>query len=437
MEEKFTLHLFYMGIISTILAVVFAGIAFYDAFCSRVETDLIRYGETLSSSFEATDYRLPLDEITQEDIRVTLIQPDGTVQYDSIGDVAGMENHLDRPEVQMALEAGNCITHRTSKTSGNEDYYYACLMDNGTILRVSCSASNLLRIYGTAIPYLVIILVALMILAVILAVVMTRQLLIPIKKLPKQMEDPNFQPDQADIYPELLPFISEIQRHRDEKTDMRQEFTANVSHELKTPLTSISGYAELIENGMAKEEDVRRFAGTIRKEAARLLSLISDIIRLSQLDETDGTLPKSPVDLYRIATECRESLLPNAEKRGIILTVTGQNLTILGEEGTLWELVYNLMDNAIRYNRPNGSVAVVVGPDRISVSDTGIGIPQEHQARIFERFYRVDKSHSRATGGTGLGLSIVKHAAERHRAKILLESTIGVGTTMTVVFPLT
>ena len=197
----------------------------------------------------------------------------------------------------------------------------------------------------------------------------------------------------------------------------------------------ISGYAEMIESGMAKDEDVKRFAGTIHREAGRLLNLISDIIRLSRLDEDQTPVSHAPVDLHAIAQECMETLTPSAEKRGIALQLEGGETIVRGEKNSLWELVYNLMDNAIRYNRVNGTVTVTLKDHSLAVSDTGIGIPPEHQERIFERFYRVDKSHSRATGGTGLGLSIVKHVAERHNAKISLDSTVGVGTTITVTFP--
>lgn len=178
-----------------------------------------------------------------------------------------------------------------------------------------------------------------------------------------------------------------------------------------------------------------RFASKIHREASRLLTLISDIIRLSQLDENDAPPPHTPVDLRNLATECMDALVPAAKKNGISFSVEGSECTVMGDKNELWELVYNLIDNAIRYNRPGGNLRVLLADHQISIQDTGIGIPPEHQDRIFERFYRVDKSHSRSTGGTGLGLSIVKHAAEHHNARIQLESTVGVGTAITVIFP--
>lgn len=213
----------------------------------------------------------------------------------------------------------------------------------------------------------------------------------------------------------------------------RQEFTANVSHELKTPLQSILNSGQLLQNGLVKPEDTVKFTGYICSEAERLLQLINDVIRLSQLDES-GDYPKEPVDLYQVSSQVLQSLLPSADKRSITVELHGENTVISGIRQLAYELIYNLCDNAIRYNKDGGKVIVTVSKDSVSVQDSGIGIPREHQSRIFERFYRVDKSHSRETGGTGLGLSIVKHAAQRLGAKIHLESKLGIGTTIYVQF---
>lgn len=218
----------------------------------------------------------------------------------------------------------------------------------------------------------------------------------------------------------------------------RREFTANVSHELKTPLQGIIGSAELIENGMVKPDDLPRFVGHIHAEAARLVTLIDDIIRLSQLDEGDA-MPTEPVDLLAVSQEAAENLHDAAAARDVTVSVTGQLSVIPGVRRLLYEVVYNLCDNAIKYNRDGGRVDVTVAADAggssITVADTGIGIAPEHQARVFERFYRVDKSHSKASGGTGLGLSIVKHAVQYHHGRIELESTPGTGTTIRAIFP--
>lgn len=213
----------------------------------------------------------------------------------------------------------------------------------------------------------------------------------------------------------------------------RQEFTANVSHELKTPLQSILNSGQLLQNGLVKPDDTVKFTGYICSEAERLLQLINDVIRLSQLDDS-GDYPKEPVDLYQVSSQVLQSLLPSADKRSITVELHGENAVISGIRQLAYELIYNLCDNAIRYNKDGGKVIVTVSKDSVSVQDSGIGIPREHQSRIFERFYRVDKSHSRETGGTGLGLSIVKHAAQRLGAKIHLESKLGIGTTIYVQF---
>ena len=217
----------------------------------------------------------------------------------------------------------------------------------------------------------------------------------------------------------------------------RREFTANVTHELKTPLQSIIGSAELLETGLVKPEDTARFVGNIRKEASRLVNLINDIIRLSQLDE-DSEPATETVDLFDVAKEVVEVLTVSAAKRNITLQITGEPCTIFGVRRYIYEILYNLCDNAIRYNTDNGSVTITVGKEAertvLSVADTGIGIPPEHHSRIFERFYRVDKSHSKETGGTGLGLSIVKHAVQYHNGKVSLDSEVGKGTTITVTF---
>lgn len=218
---------------------------------------------------------------------------------------------------------------------------------------------------------------------------------------------------------------------------MRREFTANVTHELKTPLTSISGYAEIIASGLARPDDVQGFAGKIHKESGRLLSLIGDIIELSQLDESSSEESFAPVDISGVAYEVAEDLRANAEKHRVTISVEAEKTVINGNRNQIYELIYNLCDNAIRYNRPNGSVKIKVDDTDtgsiIKVSDTGIGIPEKHHKRIFERFYRVDKSRSKETGGTGLGLAIVKHIVERHGGSVSVESG-EMGTTFTVVF---
>ena len=226
---------------------------------------------------------------------------------------------------------------------------------------------------------------------------------------------------------------------RAQAEQMKREFTANVSHELKTPLQSIMGSAELLENGLVKSEDQPRFIERIRSEAARLMALIEDIIRLSELDE-GAAVPMETVDLLSVAKDAADTLQESANKKNVTLALEGESVRVQGVPRLIYEIAYNLCDNAIRYNRAGGHVTVRVQPENgyalLEVADDGIGIPEEHQRRVFERFYRVDKSHSRASGGTGLGLSIVKHAAALHHAEIELKSEVGKGTTISVRFPM-
>ena len=226
---------------------------------------------------------------------------------------------------------------------------------------------------------------------------------------------------------------------REERDNLRREFTANVSHELKTPLTSISGFAEIIQNGIVKPEDIPRFAGNIYVESQRLISLVDDILNLSRLDEADVQLEREDFDLAALARDVAGRLKDSAKKNGVVITVIGDKTMINGVKSIVDEMLYNLLDNAVKYNKKNGRVTVTIENDQngptLAVTDTGIGIPQSDVDRVFERFYRVDKSHSKEVGGTGLGLSIVKHGAAFHNAKVSLESTEGKGTTVRLAFP--
>ena len=279
--------------------------------------------------------------------------------------------------------------------------------------------------------------IGMFLLCMLLSRYITNSLVRPIEKLASDIDNV----DGIQTYEELVPFITTIQKQHEDilkSAKMRQEFTANVSHELKTPLTSISGYAELIETGLAGEDNIQRFAAEIHRNAKRLLTLINDIIRLSELDADDMEVAFSDVDLYGLAETCVESLRLNAESHGIHIECSGMPCIVHGNKEMLEELLYNLSDNAIRYNRLGGKVQVIIGKENgfpvLIVKDTGIGIPKESQERVFERFYRVDKSRSKQTGGTGLGLAIVKHIVAQHHAKLRLRSEVGVGTEVSVTF---
>ena len=494
-----------------------------------------------------TDY---LSRLTAARCRLTWIAADGSVLYDTRTDAESLENHASRAEVSQALTTGTGESTRYSSTLMEKTMYYAQLLDDGTVLRISISRATVGMIAVGMIQPLLIVLIVALILSGLLARRLSRRIVDPLNSLDLE------HPLDNDAYEELSPLLKRIHRQHveiqtqlrelREKTDEftqitgsmreglilldehgsilsinaaaqmlfgadaqcvgrdflsiersheisaaiqaavtdghsevraeragrvyqfdisritsdgkflgtvilafdnteqefaeqnRREFTANVSHELKTPLQGIIGSAELIENGMVKPDDLPRFVGHIHAEAARLVTLIDDIIRLSQLDEGDA-MPTEAVDLLAVSQEAAENLHDAAAARDVTLSGTGRPVVMPGVRRLIYEIVYNLCDNAIKYNVDGGRVdiAVASGTDgsSITVADTGIGIAPEHQGRVFERFYRVDKSHSKASGGTGLGLSIVKHAVQYHHGRIELESTPGTGTTIRAIFP--
>ncbi len=441
-SEKITCRLVIVGLVAMALTAGLCMAMFHSVFKRQVIYDLELTARDIAFACEKFDDPQDIGMFGGGEARITLISSDGTVLYENRGSEQ-MENHLDRPEVQQALETGTGYAQRTSETMGYDTYYYALRLENGNILRVAMEAKNFFSIYDDALPAIFLSCIVILLISVLLAVLLTRQLIRPIETMANNLDDV----EKNVPYKELEPFAKAIaldQKNRQNGEKLRREFTANVSHELKTPLTSISGYAELIETGMAKPEDVVGFAGRIRKETGRLMALVGDIIQLSELDDAseDGVkkLTMEEVDLAELAGECVEDLQPAAKKAYLILSMQKEHVTVRGNRGLLLELCQNLCDNAIRYNRPGGKVEVsvrnVAGMAELCVKDNGIGIAPEHQQRVFERFYRVDKSRSKATGGTGLGLAIVKHIAILHNAKIDLESEAGKGTTIKVSFPL-
>ncbi|MCI5886108.1 MAG: ATP-binding protein [Clostridiales bacterium] len=496
---------------------------------------------------EGTDY---LENVKADGYRLTWIDKDGSVIYDTVRDNQIKENHLQREEVQEALNTGTGESRRFSDTLLEKTIYYAKKMDDGTVLRISVSAATAGLLAIGMIPPVLFILIIALVLSGILASRLSKRIVKPINSI--DLENPL----DNDTYEEISPLLNRINRqkilidiqvdelqqkkdefnkitscmkeglilvneqievvsinpsamklfdveedctgndfltiYRDhemnlalknafeeghseisrgmngheyqfdisridsggkiigavilifdvtEKTHaekVRREFTANVSHELKTPLQGIIGSAELIENGMVKHNDMPKFIGMIHKEASRLVTLVDDIIRLSQLDEK-GAMPEETVSLRTIADEVSESLLNIAERRNISITVTGDEARITCVPKLIYEVVYNLCENAVKYNVDGGSVAIDIKDSgksvQLKVTDTGIGISREHLERVFERFYRVDKSHSKETGGTGLGLSIVKHAVSYHHGSVSVKSEEGKGTEFTVVLP--
>ena len=368
--------------------------------------------------------------------RVTQISPGGEVLYDTRRDESTLEDHSSRKEVQEALASGEGEDVRMSDTVGQELYYYALLLDDGTVLRASKSMDGLIGTALNNLPVMAGLAVIMMILAYFMAKWQTNRLVKPIYELDLE------HPLKNKTYDELTPFLEAMDKQNREKeavSNMRKEFSANVSHELKTPLTSISGYAEIMKNGMVRPADIPVFSERIYKEARRLIHLVEDIIKLSKLDEESVELEKQEVDLYEMTREIISRLAPQAQQRNIRMEVTGEPVTYFGIRQILDEMIYNVCENAVKYNNENGRVSVWVGNTlegpRVTVTDTGIGIPEEHHERIFERFYRVDKSHSKERGGTGLGLSIVKHGALLHGAKVTVDSAPGKGTRIGMQFP--
>lgn len=397
----------------------------------RQEARYIRTAINISG----TQYLEELDEVDLN-TRVTQIDEEGNVLYDSRRAGKTEENHSSRKEVQEALAEGSGEDIRVSNTMKEEMYYYALLLDDGTVLRVAKSMDSLAFTALDVLPYMAGLMALMIIIAVVLAKWQTARLVQPINELnlEKPLENP--------AYEELIPFLEAMDRQNKEKeavANMRKEFSANVSHELKTPLTSISGYAEIMKNGLVRPEDIPNFAERIYKEARRLITLVEDIIKLSKLDEESVEVEKSEVDLFEMCREIVSRLAPQAAAKKVRLSVTGEPVIYFGIRQILDEMVYNICENAVKYNVEGGSVTVWAGNTlegaKVVVSDTGIGIPAEHTERIFERFYRVDKSHSKETGGTGLGLSIVKHGALLHGAKVTVDSKVGEGTRMEIRFP--
>ena len=405
----------------------------YEMFKGRVMDDLEAYGRMFAVEMNGEAETQSALHSLEEDIRVTLVHADGTVYYDNFADPNAMDNHADRPEIRQALENGSGSDIRNSSTVDQNAFYYAVRLKNGDVMRLAQEASNIWSVYFRSMPLIVL----LACVSLYLAHLLTARLVQPIERMTAHLNNVS----GVARYPELEPFMDMIEQQHEEilrSANMRVEFTANVSHELKTPLTSISGYAELIESGMAQGEQAKTFAAEIHKSANRLLTLINDIIRLSQMDAPMPDLKFEPVDLAQIAANTFEQLEMSARKADVTLQLDAKPAMVEADRQMMDELLYNLCDNAIRYNVHGGSVKLEVRPIRdkviVCVQDTGIGISPENQEHVFERFYRVDKSRSKATGGTGLGLAIVKHIAVKHNAQIELESELGRGTKISVIF---
>ena len=543
------LRISYLVAISALLAsaLLFFGVMYRDyedgAF-ARLRAEAAAIAQGLGAV--GSDY---FDSFAPDD-RVTWIAASGTVLYDSAAPAQLLESHADREEIDHALQTGEAQTSRYSKTLLQRTFYYAKLLEGGTVLRVSCTQNSLPAMILMLLTPFLWVATLVLILCGVLSYRLARQITKPLNAI-----NPD-NPAPLPSYPELTPLFDKLREQnrtigkqmnelqlrqreftaitenmregfllvdckmhvlssnhsalevlggrelkpgcllydaecrqeifdavdtalsgshaellltidetswqvlanpvvasgqvagavvlfmdvteREQRERLRREFSANVSHELKTPLTSISGFAELMKEGLVPPEKIPEFSGDIYKESLRLIGLVNDIIQLSRLDENSTQFQRAPVDLYDLCAQSLERLSPVAARQSVTLALTGEHAEIEGVEQLLKEMIYNLLDNAIKYNVPGGSVTASVrksaGRTILSVSDTGIGIPYAHQPRVFERFYRVDKSHSKEVGGTGLGLSIVRHAAQYHGARLELKSQPGKGTTITVTF---
>lgn len=436
----------------TVLGAFFVQNTLADATSANLsqETELI--AAALNEQQEPIAFLRSLD---REDLRITLINKDGSVAYDNEASPSMLPNHGDRPEVVKAFESGSGSAERASSTLDEIMLYRAVRLNNGQVVRLAQAQPGIAAILMSLVAPMLLIAAAGAVLSFFLARRESRAIIEPLQEV--DLDHPRRSYEHA--YAEMAPMLERIESQRQElkrqmavladNDRMRREFTANITHELKTPLTAISGYAELIANGMVEgEDDLRNFGGRIYREAGRLAALVNDILTLSNLDEAERAsegeaVPigsTEPIELSRAILTVEQRLEQVARQSDVTIGHETKPVVIEGVPRLIDELIYNLASNAIRYNRPDGTVTLCCGTNDeghpyLSVADTGIGIAPEEQGKVFERFYRVDKSRSKARGGTGLGLAIVKHAALYHHASIDLSSEPGVGTTITVTFP--
>ncbi len=437
MRQKMQHSMVFVLTATLVIAYIFLTGIMYRQTVTTVEEEIHREADYISKAVQisGTEYLNQMDEV-RANTRITWISAEGTVLYDSTEDEHTFENHKNRPEVKKAFAKGEGEDIRKSDTIGEEMCYYAEKMSDGTVLRVSRTMNSAMKSAFHILPFMIFLALIMIVTAWLLSKWQIERLIRPINTL--DLENPL----EQEMYPELQPLLERIEQSNKEKeavAAMRREFSANVSHELKTPLTSISGYAEIMKDGLVRPEDMQHFSEKIYQEASRLITLVEDIIKLSRLDEGRVELEKEEVDLYELSREIISRLAPQAAKNRVRLELTGESVKYTGIRQILDEMIYNITENAIKYNNPGGKVSVWAGNTlqgkKVVVTDDGIGIPENQIDRIFERFYRVDKSHSKERGGTGLGLSIVKHGVILHHGGVHVESTLGEGTRIELVFP--
>lgn len=436
MKRKINIQFAIITMVAIIFTVILSVTVYSELFQREVRENLRICAYELKNTGFFDDPQADYTMNAVDNVRITLIDTDGTVAFDTNASIGELDNHGRRPEIQEAFQNGEGEIMRRSATMKKTVFYFALRLDNGQVLRVAKESGNVWSMLSALALPLGVMSIALILVSVLLTHFLTTSILAPIEHMASHIDD-----EEVEVtYRELEPFMETIRKQHEnivKNSQMRQEFTANVSHELKTPLTAISGYAELIAAGMTTGDDTIRFAGEISKSSNRLLTLINDILRLSELDASTE-VPMEEIDLYELAEKCVNMLQINAEKQNVTLMLTGKPTKMQANREMMEELLYNLVSNAIRYNRPYGNVVVSVSREddhvSLTVEDTGIGISQSDQERVFERFYRVDKSRSKSTGGTGLGLAIVKHVVQCHGARLNMKSQLGSGTRIEIKF---
>ena len=441
MAKKIYIRFVLLIIITALMSSLCGALAYYALFEKQVHQDM----QVTAQIFKDTSFFDNADiaklennpKLQEEKLRVTLMDADGTVIFDNTVAAASLGNHSNRPEILRAIQKGWGEKIRKSDTLGRVNYYYAIVLNDGKILRISKEIDSIFMVILLAFPFSAAIVIIISYIGIFVSRLLTKQLMAPIEDVANNLDQDYFETP----YPELYPFISKIRKQHEqvlESAKKIQDFSTNASHELKTPLTAISGYAQLIEGNNLDADRVHHFSHEIDRNANRLLNLIDDIIKLSQFDENEIKGQFEKVDLYQIAEQEVKVLSLQADDKNVDLELEGASTIITGRPDLIRELIDNLVQNSIRYNEEGGKVLVRIYEDNgdaiLSVEDDGIGIPEEDLNRVFERFYRVDKSRSKASGGTGLGLAIVKHIVDIHDATILLESQLHVGTKVTITF---
>lgn len=433
MTKKINLYFIFVIAVAVLLSVSFSTVVSYKLFQKEVFADLASFAGLIEELDTMEQMKREGAAQPENELRITWIAADGVVLYDSYTKEEILENHKDRPEIRKAMQDGEGTSVRRSQTMGRSIFFYAKKTKDGTLIRIAKEAGSIWNVYENMLPVTLATAFCSFLISIFIARRLTKAFIKPIEQMAEDMEHL----ENVTAYKELTPFVEKIRSQHEEvlkNAKVRQEFAANVSHELKTPLTSISGYAELIANGMASKKEGRHFAREIHENAQRLLAMINDILQLSELEDSDESrLSLEQVDLFALAGDCVKMIKPMADKYSVSVSLKGTPLFVCGDKRLLEELIYNLCDNAIRYNKKGGHVWVTV-TDQLIIQDDGIGIPKKCQKQVFERFFRVDKSRSKKTGGTGLGLAIVKHIAQVHNADISLDSDEGLGTTICVKF---